>query len=287
MYKKKNIEKKYLVIIILIFLAFLLSFFSFIIVDNRKLTFIEQGIKDTVLSINKVFVVAGNKIKNKITEVKTRKNLYEKYRIIKQKYEKVELMSAKYDEAQKEINELNKILKLNKSLSQNSYLNAMVVTRNIGYWYNTITIDKGKNNGVEKNMAVITNRGLIGNVASVSNFNSTIKLLTNEDMNSKLSVKIKINNKKFVYGLLTKYNKKNKLFSIEGIAENTNIPIDSVVTTTGLGNSFPSGILIGKVKNITKDNFDLASTVEVESSVNFDDISYVTLLKKDKNDKVN
>ena len=124
----------------------------------------------------------------------------------------------------------------------------MVITRNIGYWYNTITIDKGKNNGVEKNMAVIINKGLIGNVVSVSNYNSTVKLLTTEDINSKISVKIRINNKKFIYGLLTKYNKKDKTFNIEGIAENTNIPINSFVTTTGLGNSFPSGILIGKVK---------------------------------------
>lgn len=190
-------------------------------------------------------------------------------------------MTAKYEEAKKEINELNKVLNLNKSLSQNSYLNAMVITRNIGYWYNTITIDKGKNNGVEKNMAVITNKGLIGNVVSVSNYNSTVKLLTTEDINSKISVKIRINNKKFIYGLLTKYNKKNKTLNIEGIAENTNIPINSFVTTTGLGNSFPSGILIGKVKKITKDNFDLARTVRVESSVNFDDISYVTILKKE------
>ena len=56
-----------------------------------------------------------------------------------------------------------------------------------------------------------------------------------------------------------------------------------MVTTTGLGNQFPSGILIGRVESISKDNFDLARTILVRSSVDFDDISYVTVLKKGEN----
>ena len=67
---------------------------------------------------------------------------------------------------------------------------------------------------------------------------------------------------------------------MEGIADNTEIKEGDMVLTTGMGDIFPSGILVGKVSKITKDNFDLARTVEVKSDVNFDDIRYVTILKR-------
>ena len=192
-------------------------------------------------------------------------------------------METKYEEAEKEIKDLKKVLELNNTLSESSYMNATIINRNIGYWYNTITIDKGEKDGVEKDMAVINNDGLIGIVTKTSKLNSTVKLLTTTDTNSKISVKIKVGEDNYIFGLLVGYDKDKKSFIIEGIANNTEIPISSMVTTTGLGNNFPSGILIGRVDKITKDNFDLARTVLVKSSVDFDNINYVTVLKKDEN----
>jgi len=192
-------------------------------------------------------------------------------------------METKYEEAEKEINDLKKILELNNTLSESSYMNATIINRNIGYWYNTVTIDKGEKDGIEKDMAVINNDGLIGIVTKTSKLNSTVKLLTTADTNSKISVKIKVDEDNYIFGLLVGYDKDKKSFIIEGIANNTEIPISSMVTTTGLGNNFPSGILIGRVDKITKDNFDLARTVLVKSSVDFDNINYVTVLKKDEN----
>ena len=52
------------------------------------------------------------------------------------------------------------------------------------------------------------------------------------------------------------------------------------MTTTGLADEFPSGILLGKVESISTDNFDLARTVHVKSDIDFNGISYVTILKR-------
>ena len=56
-----------------------------------------------------------------------------------------------------------------------------------------------------------------------------------------------------------------------------------MVYTSGLGGVFPSGILIGKVSEITTDVYDLAKIIKVKPSANFEDINYVTVLKR--NDK--
>ena len=62
--------------------------------------------------------------------------------------------------------------------------------RNIDYWYDEITIDKGSKSGITKGMAVVNNSGLLGQITSVSNYYSTVKLLANENMSDKISVKI-------------------------------------------------------------------------------------------------
>jgi len=282
MFRNRRI-KKYYVIVILLIISILLLIFSFIIKDKRNLSIIEKTIKDTTLSINKTINIPINYIDDKIKEYKSKHKLYEKYEKLIKKYDKVKLMETKYEEAEKEINDLKKILELNNTLSESSYMNATIINRNIGYWYNTVTIDKGEKDGIEKDMAVINNDGLIGIVTKTSKLNSTVKLLTTADTNSKISVKIKVDEDNYIFGLLVGYDKDKKSFIIEGIANNTEIPISSMVTTTGLGNNFPSGILIGRVDKITKDNFDLARTVLVKSSVDFDNINYVTVLKKDEN----
>lgn len=280
MYRKRKIEKRYVVIIILIIIMILFSIFTFGVKDGRNLTIIEKSIKDSCLFIGKIVSSPIDFVIDKIEESKEKKNIYEKYKKMQKKYEKTKLLEAKYKEVNKHLQELEDTLDINNSLIDDSYLNATVVNRDIGYWYNTITVDKGSKNGVTKDMAVITSKGLIGKITNVSNFNSTVKLLTNEDINNKISVKIEIDDN-YVYGILTGYDSSTNCFQIEGISENTEIPTNSMVTTTGMGDIFPSGILIGVVKRVSTDNFDLARTVEVEPYVNFDDINYVTILKRD------
>lgn len=242
---------------------------------DRNLSYPEKVIKDTTLlvvrTIKKPFMAINGKLEDK--EIKK----------LKEKAKQVDSIQAKYDEAKKEVNDLKELVELNSTLSEHSYLNATVISRNVLNWYQTFTIDKGLKNGVLKESAVINSSGLVGTIENASNFNSTVRLLTSIDVNNQISVKIKIDEDNFVYGLLSGYDTKTKLFKVEGIAENVTIEKDSLVTTTGLSSQFPSGILVGKVVSVTKDNFDLASTVMVKSAVDFEKLSYVTILKKDAN----
>lgn len=273
MYKKKQVDYKQIIVIFIVFIVFIIGITYILNKEDRKLTYFEKVIKDTSLAIVRIFKAPITAVSNKMTD-KEQKELLEKAA-------SVDSLQAKYDEANKEIKELKELVDLNSTLSENSYLNATVISRNVGYFNNNLIIDKGSKNGIEVGMAVITKNGLIGKITSTSNFNSTVKLITSQDANDKISIKIKVDDDEYVYGLLVGYNEKKNVFIIEGISENTEIPKDSLVTTSGLGNSFPSGILVGKVVNTSKDNFDLARTVEVKSMQKFSGFGYVTILKKE------
>ena len=278
MYNKKK-KNEYLYIIIPLVLALFIGLAFKITNDDRSLNTIEKTFKDCMLTINKVLNKPINYFKKINEDNKNTKDLLKKYNKLKEKEEQINLNEAKIIELEKEISDLKTTLDLNSTLSENSSINATVINRNVGYWYETLTIDKGKKDGIEDNMPVILNTGLVGIITKVSERNSTVKLLTGLNDN-KISVKIKVGDS-FVFGLLSAYDEKTNTFKIEGISENTTIENDSIVMTTGLGSNFPAGIYIGKVVNITTDNFDLTKIVEVKSDVNFDDINYVTILKKE------
>ena len=172
------------------------------------------------------------------------------------------------------------MLDIKSDLEGYKVLNATVINRNVGYFYDTLSIDKGSHSGIKPDMAVVTSKGLIGKVIKTSTLTSTVKLLSSDSLNMKISVKIKVSDE-YYYGLLTGYDKDKKTYIIEGISNNIDIPNDSVVTTTGMSEIFPSGILIGKVSESNTDNFELSKIIYVKTDVNYDNIEYVTVLKRE------
>ena len=206
-------DKKYFILIGAIVAAVLLGLIAHIVTTDRTLTPIEKAVKDTVLLVQKVAYQPIKFVKDKVVEYQEKQDLYEKYKTLQKKVKETDLIQAEKEELEHQLKSMKETLELNNTLVETEYLNATVVNRNLGYWYNTITIDKGSHNGVEKDMPVIVSDGVIGKVTKVSNFNSTVKLLTSEDVNNKISVKIAVGDK-YVYGLLSGYKRKGNTYGL-------------------------------------------------------------------------
>ena len=277
--KRKNINIKFFVISIIILFLILMAITAHSLDDEKELNFFEKTIKDSVTFVEKILYAPIGFVKEKVEMFSETKDLYKKYTKLKEKVEKTDLYYAQIEELQKEVTELKSTLELNSTLSEYSYVNATVVNRNVGYWYNTFVIDKGSKNGIKEGDAVITNKGLIGKIINVSNFSSTVKLLTSDEISNKISIKISSDDDKY-YGLLIGYDVNNNTYKIEGITNSDEIDEGDMVTTTGLTDYFPSGILIGYVSKVVKDEYDLNSIIEVTPSVNFNNVSIVTILNR-------
>ena len=279
MYNKRRFDKRYLFILVVVAIALVLVVLAFSLQKDRDLNPIEKVAKDTITVVLKVVSSPFNFVHDTVDSIIEKNNLYEKYKELKNKEEQIDSVVSQNDNLRDEVNKLKDTLNLNTILSDKVYMNATVVTRNIGYWYDDVTIDKGSKNGIEKGMAVVNPKGLVGQITKVSNYSSTVKLLSNENMSDKISVKIKVADK-YVYGLISQYDSKTNTYTVEGISENVDIEEGADVVTTGMGTIFPSGLMVGKVNKVTTDNFDLSKVVEVQASVNFDDLDYLTVLKR-------
>lgn len=172
------------------------------------------------------------------------------------------------------LQELNNIKTISSDYEK---INTTVISRNREYWFNSITIDKGKKDGIENDMAVIDKSGLIGRVMRVYNNMSEVKLITTSDVNNKIGVLMEFD-KKRIYGVIQSYN--NGYLEVVLTSNNENIPKDTKVMTSGLGGIYPSGILIGKVEEIKDNKFNVGVKVLVEPSSDFNDMKYLAVLRR-------
>ena len=284
--KKKNIniKPKYTILIIIFSIIVIVAVFSHTLKEDRQLNKFESFIKDTVTSVEKIVFYPFKFVINKVDDYKELNNIRKKYQSLLPEVERIDSLNAENIELRKQLKALKEELNITYTINDYEYLNATVINRNIAHWYNTITIDKGSYNGVEPDMVVVNSSGLIGRVVSTTTFTSDVRLITTSDTINKISVTISDNNTS-VNGLIKNYNYNTKYLEVEGISNTEKITEGAYVYTSGLGGIFPSGILIGTVKNITTDEYDLAKIIDVSPVANFDDINYVAVLKRKEIEK--
>ena len=277
--RRKNLKTKHILIIIIITIIIILAIFSFTLKEDRQLNKFESLIKDTTTAITKVISYPFNWIFAKVDDYKELVDIREKYNILLPEVDRIDSLITENKELRSQLEAMKEELNITYTINDYEFLNATVISRNISYWYNTITIDKGSYNGVELDMVVVNSDGLIGKIVSTTTFTSEVKLLTTGDTNNKISVAISSGNQK-LYGLISKYNYQTNYLEIEGISNTKTVTLGDYVYTSGLGGVFPSGILVGKVAEITTDEYDLAKIINVEPIANFDNINYVAILKR-------
>lgn len=253
--KKKESRLKILIGIVLISLL-VISFLG------RKVTFIENTFKGVSNFFNEILFSPI-----KLYNVEKNIDQSESYLIQKNVNESLE----------KEIQELREVLELNRTLTEYDTVNATILSRNKSYWFNTITIDKGKKDGIKNGMAVITKNGLLGKISKVYNSSSEIKLITSDDINYKVSVSIKVGDTENI-AVLNGYDINNDLVKVVGVNKNAKIEKGTEVVTSGLGGVFPGGIYIGTVEKIESDKYDLSNNIYIKTKQDFNNIHYVTVL---------
>ncbi|MBO6195169.1 MAG: rod shape-determining protein MreC [Bacilli bacterium] len=188
-----------------------------------------------------------------------------------------EIDKSEINELRNEIEELKKINKIDSVLTDKIVINASVTKRSTPYWHNIITINKGKKDNVKKGYAVINDGGLVGEVIIVNNKSSEVKLITNQD-NNYISAKFNYKDKDY-YGIINKYDViKNELYLENVIGDLDNKIINLNVVTSGLSSNMPSGLYIGKIKELKKDKYNLSNIIIIKIGADINDLNLVKVV---------
>jgi rod shape-determining protein MreC len=152
------------------------------------------------------------------------------------------------------------------------YTPAKVVNNSINKKHNFITLNKGKEQGIKPEMAVVSDGSIVGVVKGVSENYATVISLLNLDF--KISAKVKKNG---YFGSLSWDGKEYHTAILNEIPLHADIQIGDSIITSGFSSIYPEGILIGYI-----DNFEELGgsfyTIYVRLSTDFKQLNYVNII---------
>ncbi|HSF18865.1 MAG TPA: rod shape-determining protein MreC [Vicinamibacteria bacterium] len=168
---------------------------------------------------------------------------------------------------------LSSVLELAERLDHEPIV-AEVIGLDASAWFQTITVNRGKNRGVELNSPVIASGGLVGRIVSVGEEVAQVQLLTDRDC----SVGALLSRTR-IRGMVTGSGDErsptgltlNYVSNLEDVVEG-----DAIVTS-GMDGIYPKGIAIGRVSSV-RNGPRLFKLVTVEPAANLGRIEEVFIL---------
>ncbi|MCL6572090.1 MAG: rod shape-determining protein MreC [Bacillus sp. (in: Bacteria)] len=265
-------------IILLVSIIVLVALIGFSLRERSKLSWPEQFVKDTTGWVQSLVSKPTHLVAGFFENLGDLQDTYGENKELKSRIENLVNLEAENQGLKKDNEELRDILGKKETLRDFKPIPATVIGRNPDRWHEMIIIDKGKLNGIEKNMAVVTANGLIGKVKSVTQFSSTIQLLSAMDPKNRISAVIQ-GGEKPVYGFVQGFDDKRKLLLLKTIPSGEKVEKGQTVITSGLGGVFPKGLMIGKVVEVNPDEYGLNQTALVKPGADFYDIENVLVIK--------
>jgi rod shape-determining protein MreC len=158
-----------------------------------------------------------------------------------------------------------------KNKSAFSLIAARVIARDPSNWESVVIIDKGKNEGVKKDMAAITELGLAGKVLEVGNNTSKIALINDPNF-SVAGVFLRSREEGIVSGTI------NGICRMKYLSLDSDVKLGDIVVTSGLSQDIPKGILIGSVTEEEAEASNLTKNCLIKPAVNFSKLEEVLLV---------
>lgn len=128
-----------------------------------------------------------------------------------------------------------------------TFIPADVISNSINRNNNTLTLDKGRRDGVEPHMGVISDDGVIGIVRAVSANYASVGSILHRDTRISASIR-----RTGSFGSLVWRGNDPRYMELEAIPKHADIKVGDIVETSGFSAIFPSGLRIGTVKSVEK-----------------------------------
>ncbi|CAG9619499.1 rod shape-determining protein MreC [Sutcliffiella rhizosphaerae] len=265
-------------IILLVSLIFLVALIGFSLKERDDLTWPEQFVKDSTGFVQSIFYRPAHFVAGFFDNVGYLKDTYEENKLLRARLEEYALLETKVQKLENENEQFREVIGEMESLRDYEPMPATVIARNPDQWVEQITINKGKQNGVEKDMAVVTSGGLIGKIKHANAFTSTVQLLSSLDPKNRISAYIQ--GEEEIFGLIEGYDEEKAALLLKRIPHQANVQEGEVVLSSGLGGVFPEGLMIGEITEVVADEYGLTQMAYVKPAADFYNISQVMIIER-------
>lgn len=177
---------------------------------------------------------------------------------------------ASLRETQQENLRLRKLLHFEEKVGIQSVL-ARVIARDVSTEFRAIRINRGEAAGLRKNMAVVTNEGVVGRILRTTQHSSDV--VTIMDSNSAVDA---IDERSRARGVVEGMT--DETCQLRFVLRTDDIQPGDVMVSSGLGGIFPKGIPVGLVSKVNRKPFGITQDVEIKPSVDFSKLEEVLII---------
>lgn len=179
---------------------------------------------------------------------------------------------------QEEVERLRALYELDQEYSEYEKIGAQVIGKDSGNWYDTFIINRGTEDGVEVDMNVIADGGLVGIVTNTGKDWATVRSIIDDSSNVSASV-TSISQNCIVTGDLQMMDE-GKIRFIQLTDKENQVQEGDKVVTSSVSSKFLKGILIGYVSEVEDDANNLTKTGTIIPAVDFENIQEVLVIKQ-------
>ncbi|QDP40746.1 rod shape-determining protein MreC [Radiobacillus deserti] len=266
--------------IILIGFIVLVGLIGFSFRDRDNVSTVEEFFHDSVGWLQGIVHRPVEFTTDLFDNIKDIKRTYEENQILKERLAQYKYLIYENQELKQDNEELQNVLDKTNSLRDFMPIQASVLARSPEKWFEQVTINKGKQDGVKANMAVITGDGMVGKIQTASEFTSTVQLLSGFDLSSRISVTVEREDQEGegVPGLIEGFDEEKNALLLKEIEYDSDLKKGDFVLSSGLGGMFPEGLPIGTIEEVTPDQYGLTQIAYVKPAANLKDLNHVIVV---------
>ena len=154
------------------------------------------------------------------------------------------------------------------------FVSAKVVNNSVDRFTNFITINMGKDSGIESGMAVISSKGVVGKVKLTSEHFSVVTSVLNIDVMVSGVMK-----RTGYFGTIQWDGSDPEYINFNFIPRHVEPMVGDSIVTSGYSGVFPEGILIGTIATMEKTKEAPFYELKVKLAQDFGKLSYVAVVK--------
>ena len=262
--------------IILWVAVFIVGLLAFTTVKGKYDLKISENVVNTILSPFQSAITSISNATKKIGVISWEMvTVYEQNKMLRSEVEQLRQRDVNVNQLMAENTRLTNILNYKNAVKQFDTAVAKIISYDSSNLTNSITINLGAKDGMQKNMPIITPQGLVGTIVAVYEHSAKVQLIL--DPRSAVGAIIQRPESR-VIGIMQGSVGVQTLAKMVNIPRDADVVVGDNVLTSGYGGLYPKGIVIGEVVEVTNEAGGLLKYATVKTAVDFYRIEEVLVI---------
>lgn len=240
---------------------------------------ISRPVKDVVsvvvIPMQKGINDIGTYVYSKYTILKDFSRISEENLALKEQITKLTEENSQLSLNKFELERLRELYDLDDKYASYQKTAARVIAKEAGNWYSVFTIDKGSSDGIEVDMNVIADGGLVGIVTDVGEHYAIVRSII-DDSNNVSGMLINTGATCTVEGSLNLMD--SGYIYVKYFKKDVEVADGDKVVTSNISSKYVEGLLIGYVKEVTMDPNSLTQSGYLIPVVDFEHLQEVLVI---------